>query len=370
MTVLHRVVVVAGYVAFVTVAASCGRSPTSPARPVDTPPNPAAVSAVRINIEAPSSIEPDVAVQLRATATRSDGSSEDVTAQAEWSTSDPRVLQVAAGGVATARARGEAVVVVRHSARSASTRVVVLRNGTFRLDGLVSDDGLPLAGARIEVISGTGEGLVALSNASGAYALYGVAGGVRLHIKKEGYRNQTRELNVTGHSSLSVEMTLEQDRPRLAGTYTLEIEAGPCANGARLPDAARIRTYTAIVEQTGPRLNVRLSDAELIVNDGKGDRFSGTFEGDSKVKFGLAGEFRYYYYYYEPVHAFGIAERLSASSALLVFGSVTAEAVDSHIDGSLDGFLLIVNDVVPPFIGDAVFCWSGAHRFTMRRSGP
>src|SRR5579859_691796 len=45
--------------------------------------------------------------QLSATATYSDGSTKDVTSTAAWSSNDPTVATVAAGGMLTAKGRGQ-----------------------------------------------------------------------------------------------------------------------------------------------------------------------------------------------------------------------------------------------------------------------
>jgi hypothetical protein len=313
-------------------------------------------------------MEPDASAQIKATAIRSDGSREDITAATRWATTDSRVLHVEAGGLVTARGRGEADIIAHYEVSStASARVLVLPAGTFRLDGVISDSGQGLEGAHVEVIKGTGAGLRATSNWSGAYALYGVAGNVKVHVRKGGYLNQRHDLPVIEHRSLNVEMALEQARRDLSGAYSLVIEPGACGFGGSLPDTISRRTYQATVEQDGPRLHVELSGAEFIVTNGKGDNFTGLLEGNRKVKFLIAGSWAYYYYN-DPAYRFDISERVSPSSAFLVGGSVTAVADEAGIVGSLDGWLVLVDDVAPPFVGTSAYCWSSAHRFTMRRS--
>jgi hypothetical protein len=366
-----RVIAVAVILAAAAVVASCdGSSPTSPRPSVNTPSPPAAVTVVRIEVQAPASIEPDATVQLKANAVKSDGSTEDITTAAQWSSSDTRVLQVTAGS-ARGRARGEADVIVRYQGRTASARVLVLPNGTFRLDGVITDAGFPLQGARVEVIAGTGAGLTASSNGSGGYALYGVAGDVKLHLKKDGYTNQARDVRVTEHQSLNVGMTLDRARPMLAGTYRLEIEAVGCSNRITMPDSARRRAYTAIVEQNGPRLSVRLTGADFILSGGKGDHFDGVVEGSDDVRFELGGSvglsYYYYYYYFFNGTEFDLVERLDSSSAFLVSGTVVADVSSSGMLGSLRGWLALTQDVTPPFSGIQAVCFSTGHRFEMRR---
>ena len=66
-------------------------------------------SLVRVELIAPGSIAPGESVQLTANAVKSDNSVENVTALAQWTSSDPAVLEISSTGVAKAMARGEAV---------------------------------------------------------------------------------------------------------------------------------------------------------------------------------------------------------------------------------------------------------------------
>jgi hypothetical protein len=201
------------------VIASCDKSPTRPSvQPTGTPDAPPAVTVVRIEIIAPASIEPDASAQLTANAIKSDGSVENVTSQTQWTSTNARVLQVSSAGIVTAGERGEANLNARYQSRNATARMMVLPSGTFRLNGQVTDSGFPLEGVTVAVIGGTGEGLTALTGTTGAYVLYGVAGQVRLHAKKEGYVNRIEEAQVTENRALSFEMAFAGERRDLSGT--------------------------------------------------------------------------------------------------------------------------------------------------------
>lgn len=355
------------------VVASCDKNPTGPSLPNPGGPGaPPPVTVVRIEIVAPASVAPTATVQLTARAVKSDGSVEEVTRDAQWSSTNGRVIVVSNTGLATGFSRGEANINARYQSHSASALVMVLPEGTFRLDGRFTDGGFPLPGVQVEVISGTGEGLAAVTGDSGAYSLYGVAGQVKLQAKKEGYRNQIQDLDVTGHRTLNLEMAVDGERPKLAGTYTLEIEAGRCTSNVSLPDDARRRTYTAIVEQEGPRVSVRLTGADFIVSDGRGDHFAGLMVNEEDLRLEIGGAIQitsssyYWYHYYYFVDSADLVERLSPSSAFVAAGTVEADGSATGISGLLRGWIVLARDVVPPFDA-SVRCRSDDHRFEMRR---
>ena len=145
---------------------SCQKSPTRP-----SPSGP--VTIVGLTLVVPSEMAPGETVQLIANATKSDGSVENMTGQAEWtvpSDAASAVLSVTATGLATGRERGEEVVTARFDGRTDQATIVVLPKGTFRLAGSVSENGIGLEKATVTVISGVGEGLIAPTDARGYYA--------------------------------------------------------------------------------------------------------------------------------------------------------------------------------------------------------
>jgi hypothetical protein len=343
--------------------ASCDKSPTRPSNLAVAGGGPAPVVVTRIEVSGPASVDPGGSAQLTARAIKSDGSAEDVTSQAQWSTSNVGVLQVGSGGVVTARVRGQALVTARHASRSGSLDILVLPSGTFKLTGQISEGGLPLEGVALSVIGGTGEGLTTVTNVNGTYALYGVAGRVRLHAKKEGFKNQVEEIDVAGNRELNFEMRFDGERDDLSGTYALQIEARGCA---ALPEVARKRTYTASVEQQGGRLSVRLSGADFIVFNGRGDHFNGSVNHDGSVTFSISNWFYYYYYWYS-TSEYDLVERLNADNAFVIAGTVNAKATSTGIAGDLQGMVAVTQGVVAPFNRLASSCVSSSHHFEMRR---
>jgi hypothetical protein len=343
------------------VVASCDKSPTRPSvQPTGTTGAPAAVTVLRIEIIAPASIEPNASAQLTANAIKSDGSVENVTSQTLWASTNARVLQVSSAGIVTAGERGETNLNARYQNRSATAPMMVLPSGTFRLNGQVTDSGFPLEGVTVAVIGGTGEGLTSLTSSTGAYALYGVSGQVKLHAKKDGYLNRIEEVQVAENRAFGFEMAVDGQRRDLSGTYTLNLAAAACA---RLPDSAQNRSYVATVEQNGPQLTVRLSGADFIVTRGYGDHFSGFVSADGNVTFAI-GDAYYYYYYYGH---FDFVERVNTASALVVQGVVNATASPTLMSGSLNGSILQTQGISAPVTRYAAQCYSRDHHFEMRR---
>ncbi len=211
------------------------RSPTTPA------PGTPVASLVRLELVAPESIAPGESVQLTANAVKSDDSVENVSGQAQWTSSDRRVIEISPTGVAKAIARGEALIMAGYQSRSASTRTFVLPADTYRLNGTVSDSGFGLAGVSVSIIDGVGHGLTTTTNENGGFALYGVRDRVWVQARGAGYLDQIQEVDVSGHRTVSLEMRLARQRTDVRGNYRLTIDRTPCsvAGGAGNPIVRR-----------------------------------------------------------------------------------------------------------------------------------
>jgi hypothetical protein len=133
----------------------------------------------------------------------------------------------------------------------------------------------------------------------------------------------------------------------------------------------------ATLEQRGSILSVRLSGAEFIVSNGRGDHFDGFVDPDGRITFTIGDPFNYYYYYYyyfyggftHPTGIFDLVERLDTTSALVVTGTVRASSSGSVISGDLNGTVALTRGVVAPYFEFSTFCSlsSSSSRFRMRR---
>jgi Carboxypeptidase regulatory-like domain len=106
--------------------------------------------------------------------------------------------------IVTGRAPGVAELTAVVSGQRVPGRVTVLPAGTYRLEGQVHevDDQYPwegVAGARIDVTSGTGAGLSTVTNGLGAYRLDGVAGETTLRVTRDGYQSVEPKFSVVSH---------------------------------------------------------------------------------------------------------------------------------------------------------------------------
>ena len=363
MPTSSRYITIGAAIALGLVFGSCDGS--QPRRSLPTAPSStSAPFLVRLELSAPSTIPPGESVQLTANAVKSDNSVENVTNQAQWSSSNARALEVSSAGVARGVGNGEAVIAVRYQTRSTSARTLVLPTGTYRLTGQVTDSGFGIADVTVTVISGIGEGLTAPTDASGSYALYGVAGRVRIQARKAGYLNRIDEVDVAANGTHGFELVAERPRTSLMGVYALTVAAGPCryATGT-LPDTAKSRTYTATVAQDGGRLTVTLTDADFIVTRGRGDHFAGFVDLNDLITFGVGDA----YYYYSYSGQYDLVERFDDNSALVVSGSVTARATSSGISGTLDGAFMLAQGITAPFTKSSGSCYGNAHRFDLVR---
>ena len=358
MPIRPRHLLVAGAAGFALLLASCNRNPAGPGGPTPPPPPPAPAT-VRIEIVGPSEIAPGESVQLTANAIKTDGSVENVTAQTQWSTNSPAILQVNTSGLATGKTNGETFVHARFGQRGASRGILVLPSGTFRLSGTVKESGFGIDGASVTVISGIGEGLTVQSGVGGFYTLYGVKGVVRIHTKKDGYQNTLQQLDVTAHGTQDVEMVAVRERADFKGVYTLTILAG--AQCSSLPADARRREYVANVAQDGARLTVTLGNADFIVTNGRGRGFTGFVEVSNEIRFSV-GDFSFYYYY---VETFDIVERIG-NLTVLIGGIAITTATPGRIAGTLSGSIVTSAKSAAPFTPFSAQC-HGNHGFEMLR---
>jgi hypothetical protein len=140
---------------------------------------------------------------------------------------------------------------------------LVLEPGTFKVTGTITEAGGGVIGGTVEVLSGIGQGKRSGTSA-GRYALYGVAGRVRLRATAAHYRPQEHEVVVTDNSATD-DFALQPLEPPVdvAGAWTMTLAPSPgCPDG--LPAIAHGRSYKVELTQQGTRLlEVRISSPTL-----------------------------------------------------------------------------------------------------------
>jgi Carboxypeptidase regulatory-like domain/Bacterial Ig-like domain (group 2) len=142
-------------------------------------------------------------VQLSAVARLSDGSTEDVTHSAVWSSSNPSIAAVSAGYV-SAVASGDADITASYQGTSGSTHVSVAVARKFTVTGAVSEGAQgqrPVAGARVQIVGGS----FTTTDDQGRFTLSGVPEGRELiEVSKQGYETFEQEIVVTGDMTYPV----------------------------------------------------------------------------------------------------------------------------------------------------------------------
>ena len=342
--------------------AACDDGPTQPSRETSRPPGTAPVTTLRIEVRGPDTMAPGTTAQFSAFAHQSDGSTRDVTSVVEWRSGNHWVLTISATGLATTHDRGEAGIGAAFAGLTSwKSSVMVIPPGTYRLVGTVSDAGLSLAGARVEVTSGTGQGLFTLSGGA-KYLLYGVAGEIEVRVTLDGYEEQRKRLQVAGHQVLDFNLALSRPRSEVAGTYTLTVTAAPECR-AQLPEEARTRTFTAVVTQDGPRLVVALDRSQFVTT---GVRTLNTFSGivqPHRVTFRVNGYYEGFYLYLPDV-----LEQLSAPMLFSFSGLVGAAVSAAGVAGTLDGDIETLQSGLPSVrFQRTASCKSANHQFVLSR---
>ena len=331
---------------------SCDRSPAAP--------SPAAeqrVTLSRVRIDGPTLVAPGDSPRYMAIAEYSDGSSKDVTATASWfPNAELFPIYFTSPGMAAPARRGEATVSANAGGIGRLT-VRVLEPGTFKLSGPLSETGVgALHGATVEVLSGVGAGLSATSDSKG-YALYGVAGPVRLRASAEGFTPQVLDVVVTGDTTQALELTPSDAISDVSGFWTLNVSPSlGCRPG--LPDVARRRTYQVELIQNATRLQVKVSSPTLSRTT---EHHFGTVLG-SRVQIMIAGDTDTGEWTYPDVF-----DHLSPTEAFGFSGSVQGTVEGPEIRATMDGDLVhfeIANTVAH---AAAWWCRSKDHIVTLRR---
>ena len=124
--------------------------------------------------------------QLKATATFSDRTVNDVTAEASWTSSDSSVVSVSASGLLTVLRFGAAVISARYENSYTTVSLRPTPAGTFVIAGWVREPGQGGLGG--VTVTDTAAQTTVLSNASGNYALIDLPrGNAHLVFRKQEY---------------------------------------------------------------------------------------------------------------------------------------------------------------------------------------
>ncbi len=154
--------------------------------------------------------------QMTATAHYAKGTTENVTTQATWSSSDANIATVS-NGLVTSVGTGTVTITATFKNVSGSTRVIITRPPTYTLSGLVTESvphtSTAIVGVRLEVADGANKGKYALTDATGKYQIADVQTATfSVRATMAGYSDATKQVVLAGNSTLDFALvpTLQQ----------------------------------------------------------------------------------------------------------------------------------------------------------------
>jgi hypothetical protein len=174
-----------------------------------TPVAPATVASVAVNGTAP---RVGASAQFSATATFSDGTTQIVTSQAAWISSNTSVATVAAGTVA-GLAPGESDITATYQNVAGRVHVTIVSTvtPTYTITGTVTDgtSGGVLPNIDIQASDSAGKTLATKSGSSGAYTISGLAAGT-VTVTAAATSYETATLTVALSADLRVDIVLKR----------------------------------------------------------------------------------------------------------------------------------------------------------------
>jgi hypothetical protein len=195
----------------------------APATPAPAPTNPAPapspqVTSLRITGNG-TLTSVGATSALAATATMSDGTTQDLTTGVLWRSSDPSSIAVSPSGVVTALRFGSSYVLAQSGTKNATLNVLATPSGTFVVFGWVREPGSG-AIANVLVREAT-SGLSVASDADGVYSLGNLTAG-RMAFTKDGYEPVSADS--TPNTALEVAM---QRVVRIAAGNKVDVKLAP-----------------------------------------------------------------------------------------------------------------------------------------------
>ena len=208
-----RVEVLSAVLAFTALLTACGASPTAPSPTI-------AITVTRVDILGPDAVAPGSAARFTAMASFSDGSTRDVTHEAQWSTLGveedqlaPTLLNFSSPGLwwTTQHLRGAAWLGASYRSSNPTEGsfgekcVWVLPAGTYYIFGNVTDRGVEIRGAGVELVGDPAAFGYYTCGWNGrpyparhsSYELFGVPNVAQIRVTKDGYQPLVQTVQVT-----------------------------------------------------------------------------------------------------------------------------------------------------------------------------
>jgi hypothetical protein len=220
----RRIVHATALVAALTPIA-CSRNDAAPTTP--TPPAAASVTSIAVTGSAPPV---GLTAQFTATATLSNGTTQNVTSQATWQSSNPAVATVTSAGVVTGVTPGEVDITATNQTIAGRARVTVVP-AAYSVSGVVTDatSGGVLPNINMQITSGPSAGTSTKTDGSGAYTLGGVlTGAMNLSASATSYQTFDKAVTVVGNTRVDFVLVRV---PSCSYTLSLTSQNVPAAGG-------------------------------------------------------------------------------------------------------------------------------------------
>jgi hypothetical protein len=238
------------WIAVLAAGIGCNKNPAAPSPKAPNSPGTQAafVSLRSIAVAGTLSLhQPGDAGQLTVTATFSDGTTKDVTAEAAWSCNGcPQGMVSVSAGLVTAAQYGSGEIRATYNGMVQSIAVRVAPEGASLVTGPVTDGGpnFWLNDVRVEATSASGT-YRTTTGTSGWFTLPG-AGTVTLRASKDGFDDAVTQMTVDHDQQVTLGLQRRPPAGSIIGVYTLTFTASPSCT---LPPETLRRTYTAQVEE-------------------------------------------------------------------------------------------------------------------------
>jgi Carboxypeptidase regulatory-like domain/Bacterial Ig-like domain (group 2) len=253
-----RVLILAATAICVCGCSSQSNPPTGPSGPT--------VASVAVTGSAPTI---GTSAQFSATATLSNNATQNVTAQATWSSSNPAVATVSASGLVAATAVGEVDIAATYQTVVGRIHVTIARAValTFTITGTVTDgtSGGILPNINIQITDSAGNSKSTLTGATGTYSIAGfVAGPATLVASAVSYHTATVAMSISADARVDVVLQ------RTVCTFTLNATAFPFrASGGT-------GTITLASQATVCAWTAKSNDAFITISSGTSGNDTGT----------------------------------------------------------------------------------------------
>ena len=220
-TIVHATVAVAATTTIACARKESGSSPTSPTNPA------ASVTSIVVTGSAPPV---GLTAQFTATAMLSNGTTQNVTSQATWQSSNSAVATVSNAGVVTGVAPGEVDITATNQTIAGRVRLTIVP-AAYSVSGVVTDatSGGVLPNIDMKITAGPSAGTSTKTDGSGAYTLAGVlAGAMTLSASATSYQTLEKAVTVVGNSRVDFVLVRV---PSCSYTLSVTSQTVPAAGG-------------------------------------------------------------------------------------------------------------------------------------------